>query len=126
MREQIELDLVALERVIYAAVTPITPEMALEIQVSRDLVINDMIMVSLRQAFLARKVDNAIVRYPADWWQAFKRRFFPAWALRRWPVLEHAVNVSIWHDYIGVQVPVKGVYPQIGFEQSDAQQVESD
>ena len=28
------------------------------------------------------------VRYPADWWQAVKQRWFPAWALRRWPVVE--------------------------------------
>lgn len=23
---------------------------------------------------------------PADWWQHFKQRWFPAWALERWPV----------------------------------------
>lgn len=26
------------------------------------------------------------VSYPATWWQAFKQRFFPRWALRRWPI----------------------------------------
>jgi hypothetical protein len=26
------------------------------------------------------------VSYPATWWQAFKQRFFPSWALNRWPV----------------------------------------
>jgi len=26
------------------------------------------------------------VNFPATWWEAFKKRFFPAWALRRWPV----------------------------------------
>lgn len=26
------------------------------------------------------------VSYPATWWQAFKQRFFPRWALKRWPV----------------------------------------
>ena len=25
-------------------------------------------------------------KYPADWWQALKERFAPAWFLRRWPV----------------------------------------
>ena len=24
--------------------------------------------------------------WPADWWQHFKKRWFPRWALRRWPV----------------------------------------
>jgi hypothetical protein len=36
--------------------------------------------------------------YPADWWQAFKERWFPAWALKRWPAKQrffefHAVRV---------------------------------
>ncbi len=26
------------------------------------------------------------LRYPADWWQAFKDRWFPEWALKRWPI----------------------------------------
>lgn len=26
------------------------------------------------------------VSYPATWWQAFKQRFFPRWARKRWPV----------------------------------------
>ncbi len=30
--------------------------------------------------------EECIAEYPADWWQAFKERFFPAWAKRRWPV----------------------------------------
>ena len=25
------------------------------------------------------------VTHPATWWDAFKLRFFPAWALKRWP-----------------------------------------
>lgn len=29
--------------------------------------------------------DDAAI-YPADWWQAFKARWFPGWALSRWPV----------------------------------------
>jgi hypothetical protein len=26
------------------------------------------------------------VAVPKDWWQHFKQRWFPGWALRRWPV----------------------------------------
>lgn len=29
--------------------------------------------------------DGESIRVPADWWQAFKARWFPLWALRRWP-----------------------------------------
>lgn len=31
-------------------------------------------------------VDAVTVRWPADWRQAFKERWFPAWLLRRFPV----------------------------------------
>jgi hypothetical protein len=26
-----------------------------------------------------------VVSYPATWWDGFKLRFFPRWAIRRWP-----------------------------------------
>ena len=29
------------------------------------------------------------VKYPLDWWQSFKERWFPKWVLRRWPVRYH-------------------------------------
>ncbi|HEY3499508.1 MAG TPA: hypothetical protein VGK73_32685 [Polyangiaceae bacterium] len=30
--------------------------------------------------------------YPLDWWQAFKGRWFPQWALKRWPVRNKTVG----------------------------------
>lgn len=31
-----------------------------------------------------------VLKVPANWWEHFKQRWFPAWALKRWPVLcEH-------------------------------------
>jgi len=32
--------------------------------------------------------------WPANWWEALKDRWFPAWALRRWPIVwkEHHLN----------------------------------
>ncbi len=40
------------------------------------------------------------VKYPADWWQAVKQRFAPAWFLKRWPV-----EYTVWEPFI--------VYPDI-------------
>jgi hypothetical protein len=31
--------------------------------------------------------DRVEVKVPLDWWQAFKERWFPLWALARWPVV---------------------------------------
>jgi hypothetical protein len=38
------------------------------------------------QRVASKKLDVKTVRFPSDWWQAVKRRFFPAWALAKWPV----------------------------------------
>ena len=48
----------------------------------------DGIVLRVRQDILGREIERIECRYPADWWQAFKARWFPAWALRRWPVKE--------------------------------------
>jgi hypothetical protein len=41
--------------------------------------------------------DEVKVHYPEDWWQALKERWFPEWALVRWPVRyrEHVIPTSI-------------------------------
>ena len=48
----------------------------------------DSAVLCVRQSILGRELERIECRYPADWWQAFKARWFPAWALRRWPVKE--------------------------------------
>lgn len=40
------------------------------------------------------------VIYPADWWQAVKQRFAPAWFLARWPA-----KMTIWEPFV--------IYPDI-------------
>ncbi len=58
--------------------------------------------IQLRQEILGQQRGNIEIRYPADWWQAVKQRFFPSWAKNRWPVQE-IVQV----------VDVKALYPKV-------------
>ena len=47
------------------------------------------------RSMLAGRMEERIdieEKWPSDWWQAFKDRWFPKWALRRWPV--HYLFVS--------------------------------
>jgi hypothetical protein len=39
-------------------------------------------------------VAIASVECPSDWWQHFKQRWFPSWALRKWPV-----KMTVIRDY---------------------------
>lgn len=36
-----------------------------------------------------------LLRVPANWWQHFKQRWFPAWALKRWPVLYTVYDAAV-------------------------------
>ena len=45
--------------------------------------------------------DRDVYQWPAGWWQAVKDRWFPAWALKRWPV-----------QYDGVEVEWRALYPE--------------
>ena len=44
------------------------------------------IVATFKTAVWAEDAGRQFVVFPADWWQAVKERWFPAWALRRWPV----------------------------------------
>lgn len=58
---------------------------------------------------------------PADWLEAVKERFFPAWALRRWPVLyrRDVVDVKALYPELNISLPdqrcVVKVFPSGGF-----------
>lgn len=43
------------------------------------------LIYQLSVGLAARKAD-AVVEAPADWWEAFKARWFRGWLLRRYPV----------------------------------------
>jgi len=43
------------------------------------------------------------IRYPADWWEAFKERWFPRWLLKRYPVKYHEETVE-----------AREIYPTVG------------
>jgi len=47
------------------------------------------------------------VEYPKDWWQAFKDRWFPLWAKKRWPVIMHKFIVDFKVAYMDLAIPDK-------------------
>ena len=51
--------------------------------------------------------EQRILRVPANWWEHFKQRWFPKWALKRWPVLTIAYDAI---DYLPrVPIPHPGM-----------------
>ena len=51
--------------------------------------------------------EPKIIRYPRDWWQAVKMRWFPRWALRRWPAIEtvHHIDAKVFYPNFRVSLP---------------------
>jgi hypothetical protein len=60
------------------------------------------VILQFRARVAGERLKREEVRYPADWWQAFKDRWFPMWAKRRWPV-RHSVVV----------LEARGLYPMM-------------
>ena len=55
-------------------------------------------------------------RVPADWWQAFKARWFPGWALHRWPVRERVLSLDASVFYPDIALPEAEHWPHTDFE----------
>lgn len=56
------------------------------------------------------------ISYPADWWEAFKERWFPAVLLKRWPVKRttHRVDFKVLYpDYRAITEDQRFVVHQV-------------
>lgn len=62
-------------------------------------------VIYIVQRAVAQKLQEYPVSYPADWWQAFKERWFPAWVKRRWPVKYTRYTIKAWEVYPRVLLP---------------------
>lgn len=71
------------------------------------------IVTRVTQEILGREIANARVEYPADWWHAFKNRWFPAWAKKRWPIKVEVVELIAKELYPQMAMPEKA---DISFE----------
>lgn len=95
-------------------------QLAIESRIQRDLIrtfateaqvrsvvdlVTDDLVISVRQKVASQPLRREVVEYPADWWQAFRLRWFPQWALVRWPPRLKRVEVRADAVYPGVPVP---------------------
>lgn len=64
----------------------------------------DALQVTVEQSIWSQTLKHIELPYPADWWQAFKKRWFPRWAKRRWPVVRETYVID-----------VKALWPHLAF-----------
>lgn len=58
----------------------------------------DEIVLRVQQAVWGREVARVEYQWPANWWEAVKERFAPAWVKRRWPI--HYSRVELTADEV--------------------------
>ena len=61
----------------------------------------ERIILSIKAYVLADNFKHYEHKYPKDWWQSFKDRWFPKWILRKWPVV-----------YTKIVIDVRALYPE--------------
>jgi hypothetical protein len=94
---------VALERYLVAATAGISPRFAEEMKVGvHRSPVMDSLVFTLTQAIWGLKVGERLKQYPADWWEAVKERFAPAWMKKRWPV-----------KYAYLMIEARDLFPEI-------------
>lgn len=102
------MNVVSLEKLKFAIESYISPEMMHYIEnISIDERYMRQLTVAIRGFVWAEKdaLKHQEIKYPYDWWQAFKERWFPAWLLKRYPVQYHVVVLD-----------VRALYPEIKFK----------
>ncbi len=65
----------------------------------------DGLMVQFRKDIWSGKLADESVRWPTTWWDAVKARWFPRWALRRWPAAYSHADFTIYRGYPDIVMP---------------------
>ena len=78
--------------------------------------------IALRMIYrvYGQRLDEQVVRHPADWWQAFRARWFPRWWLTRHPVRERAHRMRLYALYPELPVQRQRTSLHITVDEVDA------
>lgn len=63
------------------------------------------VVFRFKQYIFGRQAEMLTISYPADWWQALRQRWLPAWWLCRWPVRMVTHTVDVKALYPGFALP---------------------
>ena len=57
----------------------------MDVSVAAEIIAHDLVC-QVRGFVWAQKVPEHEVKYPCDWWEGVKERWFTSWMKKRWPV----------------------------------------
>ena len=69
--------------------------------------VTDYIITQVRGYIWSEQLEHHEVRYPSDWWQAFKERWFKLWMLEKWPVKYkiHSIDLKAVFPSLKIETP---------------------
>lgn len=65
----------------------------------------------LEVTLLGREVERVTAQWPADWWQAVRERWAPAWWLKRHPVKYQRIDRPVYNVCPHMNVPANQYGP---------------
>ena len=85
LNEPINVEEMVLTKVRRFILQRLSKEFVLDVNVWQDQILED-IVIRVMEEQLAMKAGERIIKYPKDWREAFKDRWFPRWLKKRFPV----------------------------------------
>ena len=79
------------------------PGVDITFEVARDF--GRRLVFTVRGGVPAHKAGEKFAEWPADWWQAFKQRWFPVWLLRRYSVRMKDARFELWDVVPTLKLP---------------------
>lgn len=97
---------VALNKYLVSATVPDEEPSLIDPQV-RTMKVGDQLFAQLKGYLWGERAYIEYVRYPDDWWEAFKERWFPRWLLKRYPVrlTEVVIDVTRLYPHLRYSLP---------------------
>ena len=106
------IEQVHLERMKLVATKWFSEELAAEIACAPDIRLNQNfewgcndLAMQIRYKIAGKITAEEMATYPADWWEAFKDRWFSPWMKNRWPVRYKSVHITARELYPKMALP---------------------
>jgi hypothetical protein len=117
LNKEAELNIDAEEYAIMTNIVKLKPiNLTLKTALSRELFANteinfedflDTLVITIRNQFLSEYLGTHIIKYPLNWIEAFKERWFPKYLKSLWPIKykEHIISARVLYPNLKASLP---------------------
>ena len=111
MSDRASYQTLTLEKLRIGLETHISEQLLNDAKVDIEQITKDLFSFRIRGHIWAQHIGTHTITWdtPADWKEAFKKRWYPRWAKRRWPVRyerrEYTLNVKATYPGLRLSVP---------------------